>query len=57
MNNNLKCLFGMHEYEIIDTKELKNSFNINVGDVIISRCKHCGKIKNKQVYTNNQYTR
>lgn len=55
MGQDLKCFIGLHRYEVIDTKELKNPYGITVGTVIISRCTNCGKIKEKPIYTDNNY--
>lgn len=53
MGQQIKCAFGMHEYEVykefpfIETvlKRDCEPFTGVTGHVIISRCKHCGKIK------------
>jgi hypothetical protein len=51
MSQDIKCAFGLHKYEILEEKELKTSYGIVVGSVIISRCSNCGNIKKKVIYT------
>lgn len=53
MKQSIKCRLGMHSYEVLDTKEIKSFYDISIGLVFISRCKHCGKIKSTRVYTDN----
>lgn len=53
MKQSIKCKLGMHNYEIIDTKEVNSYHNTVIGLVYISRCKNCGKIKSTRVYTDN----
>lgn len=57
MTQDSKCFFGLHKYEIIDRYEIKNPYGIVIGTSIISRCINCGKVKDKTVYTDNQYLR
>lgn len=50
----IKCAFGMHEYEILreeDYNHLSYKECIKIGTCIISRCKHCGRIKVTKVKT------
>ena len=57
MSQDLKCFLGLHKYEVLYTKELKNSYGAIVGETIISRCNGCGKIKQTAVYTDTNYKR
>ena len=46
MSQNVWCrFFNIHKYEVLKEEELKNSYGILIGKVIISRCSNCGKIK------------
>lgn len=54
MKEDLKCLIGLHRYEIIETLEYLDIRGNNIGKVIISRCKNCGKLKHYKVLTINQ---
>lgn len=53
--NNLKCFLGLHQYEVYKEEDLYNVYKVLVGKVIISRCKHCGKIIYKHIYTIEKY--
>jgi len=53
MSQDLKCFFGLHKYEVLEEKEIKNSYGIVLGSTIVSRCSNCGKIKETSVYTDN----
>ena len=58
MTQNVWCkFFNVHKYEILKEEELRNSYNILVGKVIISRCSNCGKIKYVRIYTDCDYER
>lgn len=58
MTQNVWCrFFNIHKYEILKEEELRNSYNILVGKVIISRCSNCGKIKHIRIYTEIGYGR
>ena len=58
MTQNVWCrFFNVHKYEILKEEELKNSYNILVGKVIISRCSNCSKIKHIRIYTDCDYER
>lgn len=60
MGQQFKCAFGMHEYEVYKEfpftetiiKKDADPFIFQTGHVIISRCKHCGKIKFIEIPTN-----
>ena len=53
MSQDLKCFFGLHKYEVLEEKEIKNSYGIVLGSTIVSRCSNCGKIKETSIYTDN----
>lgn len=57
MSNDFKCFIGLHKYEVLDTKEIKNPYGVVVGTTIVSRCSICGKIKETGIYTDNSYRR
>lgn len=57
MTQDVKCYFGLHKYEVLEKKEVKNPYGAIVGTTIISRCKNCGKIHEDTVYTDNNYRR
>ena len=58
MTQNVWCkFFNVHKYEILKEEELRNSYNILVGKVVISRCSNCGKIKSIKIYTETSYGR
>ena len=48
---NMRCFVGLHGSHVIDTKVLKDARNIEVGNVYILECDHCGKITSKNVFT------
>lgn len=47
----------MHRYKVESVKEVKNPYGAVVGEVIVSRCEVCGKIKQKIIYTDSNYLR
>lgn len=53
MSQDVKCAFGLHKYEVLEEKEIKNSYGIVLGSTIVSRCINCGKIKEKVIYTDS----
>lgn len=57
MSQDLKCWLGLHKYEVIEKKDIKNPYGAIVGMTIISRCTNCGKIHEDTVYTDNNYKR
>lgn len=57
MSQDLKCYLGLHHYEVLEKKDIKNPYGAIVGTAIISRCYNCGKIKENTVYTDNNYRR
>ena len=57
MSQDFKCSIGLHKYEVIEKKDIKNPYSAIIGTIIISRCTNCGKIKETTVYTDNNYRR
>ena len=57
MSQDFKCAIGLHKYEVIEKKDVKNPYGAIVGMTIISRCTNCDKIKETTVYTDNNYRR
>lgn len=49
--NNIKCKLGLHEFEVYKEEPYLNVKGNQIGTIIISRCKHCGKITTKRVET------
>lgn len=47
----IRCALGLHKLEVIDSKPIDNIRSEVVGNIIISRCACCGKIKTKTIYT------
>ena len=57
MSQDFKCSIGLHKYEVLEKKDVKNPYGAIIGTIIISRCTNCGKIKETTVYTDNNYRR
>jgi uncharacterized Zn finger protein len=57
IGNDFKCAIGLHKYEVLENKEIKNPYGVVVGTTIISRCTNCGKIKENTIYTDDNYRR
>lgn len=57
MSQDFKCAIGLHKYEVLEKKDVKNPYGAIVGTTIISRCTNCGKIHETTVYTDNNYRR
>ena len=57
MSQDFKCAIGLHKYEVLEKKDVKNPYGAIVGTTIISRCNNCGKIHETTVYTDNNYRR
>ena len=57
MSNDFKCFIGLHKYEVLEKKDIKNPYGAVVGTTIISRCSNCGRIHENAVYTDNSYRR
>lgn len=57
MSQDLKCFFGLHKFEVLKEEVVKHPYGTVVGTVVISRCKNCGKIKSKTIYTDTNSIR
>lgn len=57
MSQDVKCFIGLHKYEVLEKKEVKNPYGSVIGTAIISRCSNCGKIHEDTIYTDNNYRR
>lgn len=53
--NDLKCFFGLHQYEVYKEEPLQDVRNNVIGKVIINRCKVCGKIKQTTIKTVDEH--
>lgn len=51
----IKCLFGLHEYEVYKEVSDKDVDGNDRPRIIISRCKHCGHIKQDVISVNMMY--
>lgn len=49
--NNIKCKLGLHEYEVFKEEPFMTAKGNQIGIVIISRCKYCGKVVAKRIET------
>lgn len=43
--SDLKCLLGLHRYDILNKDKIINIRGEHCGDIYISRCIFCGKLK------------
>ena len=57
MSQDLKCYLGLHKFEVLEKKDIKNPYAAVVGTTIISRCTNCGKIHETSIYADNNYRR
>lgn len=53
--DNIKCVFGIHKYEINKEETLTDIRGNIIGKVIINRCCYCGKIKAINIRTVENY--
>ena len=52
MTQDIKCLVGLHKFEVYKEEEIKLAgTDLIVGKGIICRCTNCGKIKTEVVNT------
>lgn len=49
MSQDFKCFLGIHKYELLETREVKNQYGEITKLIYISRCSNCGKIHSKNV--------
>lgn len=54
---NWDCFIHGHKYKIMERHDLLDDRNSIIGKVIVSRCKLCGQITVKTIYTVNNYVR
>ena len=57
MSQDFKCFIGLHKFEVLEKKDIKNPYGAIVGMTIISRCSNCGRIKETDIYLDNYYRR
>ena len=50
MSQDFKCFLGIHKYELLETKEVKNYRDETTKLIYISRCSNCGKIYSKEIH-------
>jgi len=55
MKQDIKCLFGLHKYEIYKDEPLTDARENILGRIIISRCSVCGKIHIDKIVTIENY--
>lgn len=53
MSQDIKCLIGLHKYEVLKEEPIVNATKDVVGKVIICRCNNCGKIITIKIITVN----
>lgn len=44
MSADFKCFLGYHKYDIYKEVSMETKTGIELGKIIMSRCKNCGKI-------------
>ena len=49
----LKCLFGLHKYDIYKEEPLTDYTGTEIGKVIICKCTRCGRLKVYKIRTKN----
>lgn len=45
MKPDMKCLLGLHAYEVYKEFDITNYYGVPQEKVVISRCANCGKIR------------
>lgn len=55
MKQDILCFLRQHRYEVYKEEPIFNIRNEEIGKCLISRCKHCGKIKQVKVITKTDY--
>ena len=55
MKQDIKCLFGLHKYEIYKDDPLTDARENILGRIIISRCSVGGKIHRDKIVTTENY--
>lgn len=51
----IKCLFGLHKYEVYKELDLTDVRGNIIGKIIVTKCSKCGKIHKKNIITTNGY--
>lgn len=57
MNKSLKCMFGLHSYEVYKEEHVVDARKEICEKAIICRCSNCGKIKVTYVSLTKSYDR
>lgn len=57
MNKSLKCMFGLHSYEVYKEEHVVDARKEICEKAIICRCSNCGKIKVTYVSLTQNYNR
>ena len=56
MKQNVWCKFlNLHKYEIMQGEPMRDRKSNVIGNVIISRCSNCGKLRQTVIYTEEGY--
>ena len=56
MKERLMCkFFGLHKYEITKEEHLVDAKGHTIGNIIITKCSICGKIKHNKIYLEHGY--
>lgn len=55
MKQSIKCALRLHNYDVFKEEDVINVRKEIVAKVIISRCKHCGKIKHNTIPVVERY--
>lgn len=50
MKQSIKCIIGLHKYEVYKEEPIFNIRKEIIGKAIISRCSICGKIHVDKIY-------
>ena len=56
MSQNIWCkFFNLHKYEIIKEENKLDPKGNVIGNILISRCTNCGKLRQTVIYTEEGY--
>lgn len=55
MKQAIKCALFLHTYEVYKEEAIVDVKDNPIEKIIICRCKHCGRIKENRIITNNYY--
>lgn len=53
--SSLKCFIGAHQYKVYKEISMLDVRNEECGQILISRCSHCGKIKQTKIIYKQTY--